>query len=55
MCAAVSWKPSGHQMALVISYDDRGDTVVSSTSQVASKCLAAKGQVALCLIAIATI
>lgn len=36
-------------MASVISYDDRGDMVVSSASQVASECLAARGQVTLCL------
>ena len=35
--AVVSWKPPGHQMASVISYDDRGDMVVSSASQVASQ------------------
>ena len=50
--AAVSWKPSGHQMASVwIIHDDRGDMVVSSAEQVASQrwwvysnnCIAAQG------------
>lgn len=64
MCVLrLSWKPSGHQMAVVISYDGRGDMVVSSTSQVASQLwwmlsnnrLGVKGQATLCVTAITTV